>query len=197
MMPHSPGLSDSLVVINGPEDGAEFPVVRAPLVIGEDPHCDICVRLDRAVEERHAMISVVSEGYRVRKLGRTPVFVNGKKAGALKSRIAHNGSTIQVGHTLFSVECVPDGLANRSRGMVAESDFGWAVRQSGSALISFVRGFFDFLFRLFGRMTSSWLLIVAILIIVMAISPTVRAWAGYFIRYALYYANLIVSRVFS
>ena len=123
-----------LVIINGPEDGAEFPLVRTPVYIGHGPDCQAHVRLDTAIQPRHAMVTAVSDGYRVRAAGGPGVFVDGKRAGYIRSRILRPGGRLQVGHTQFTVQLAPDGLAKRSRGLRFENDFVWAVRQGFTGL---------------------------------------------------------------
>ena len=74
------GYPDCFVVINGPEDGTEHPVVRAPFHIGRDPSCAAGVSLDTGVRPFHALVTVVADGYRVRRNDGAPVFVDGKRA---------------------------------------------------------------------------------------------------------------------
>jgi hypothetical protein len=125
------GHPDYFVVINGPEDGAEFPIARTPNYIGSDPHCAVNLRLDSDIEPYHARVTVVSDGYRIRGIGGAPVFADGKRVGSLFSYILRDGEFVQAGNTLLALECAPDGLASRSRGMASESDIGWMLRQSG------------------------------------------------------------------
>ena len=108
--------ADAFIVVNGPEDGAEFTVTRSPFEMGSGSMCAIFLRLDNAIDERHAHILAESNGYRIRALGPGPVFVDGKRASMVRSRIAKDGSYIQVGHTMLLVDCSCDGLAKRSRG---------------------------------------------------------------------------------
>lgn len=114
--------TDSLVVVNGPEDGTEFPIVRAPFEVGRGPECAACVTLDVAVRPQHARVWAVSDGYRVRRTTHCAVYVDGKRAGRFRSRLLREGGTLQVGHTLLALQCAPDGLASRSHGMVLQSD---------------------------------------------------------------------------
>ncbi len=119
---------DYFEVINGPEDGVEFLVVRAPVFIGSAPECAINLRLDSDVDSKHAKVTVVSGGYRIRSLSSKPLYVDGKRAGKLKSRIVKSGQNVLVGNTKLCLSCAHDGLASRSRGIVTESDFAWALR---------------------------------------------------------------------
>ncbi|MCL4691313.1 MAG: FHA domain-containing protein [Candidatus Hydrogenedentes bacterium] len=170
------GQADSFVIINGPEDGTEFPVVRAPFHIGSESACPVQIRLDMNVDDLHALVTVVSDGYRVRRTSRNPVFVNGKRTGSLLSRIVRNGGTIQVGNTLLAVDCSPDGLARRSRGIVYESDFGWAIQTAGRATARAVRNVFTWLYELVRRLLSSKLAIASILFLLLVFWPSFRVW---------------------
>lgn len=149
------GYPDCLVVINGPEDGAEFPIVRAPFTVGSDRTCGATVVLDTGVRAFHALVSVVSDGYRVRRLENAPVYVNGKRAGMIRSRVVRSGGTVQVGQTLFALECAPDGLASRSRGLVTESDLAWFLRFVGRKLAALIRGAFSIAVAILGRFLGS------------------------------------------
>jgi hypothetical protein len=130
--------TDSLVVVNGPEDGAEFPIVRAPFDVGRDPCCTACITLDIAVQSRHARVWAVSEGYRVRRVTGSAVLVDGRRVGRFRSRILRPGGTVKVGHTLLALQCAQDGLASRSRGLVTQSDLvcflRWALRRGFGSL---------------------------------------------------------------
>lgn len=159
------GQPDTFVVVNGPEDGAEFPVMRAPFYIGQDPSCAINIRLDTGVREYNALVTAVSEGYRVRRMDRSPVYVDGRRAGLFRSRIVRSGGSVQVGNTLLFLECSPDGLARRSHGIVSESDFGWAIQQG---LVGVVRGtgrLINGALRIFGRLLTSWMALFAMAIL--------------------------------
>jgi hypothetical protein len=183
----SPGQADSFVIINGPEDGTEFPIVRAPFHIGSDATCPVQVRLDMDVDGVHALITVVSDGYRVRKTARKPVFVNDKHTGSLKSRIVRNGGTIQVGNTLIAVDCSPDGLARRSRGIVYESDLGWAVQTGFRNALRLGRRLVIFIFDFVRRIVTSWLTIVSILVLLLIFWPSFRTWVWAWAWYGITY----------
>ena len=165
------GEPDAFVVVNGPEDGAEFPVVRAPFHIGFDPSCAVNIRLDTAVRGFGALVTAVSDGYRIRRTDRSPVYVNGKRAGAFRSRIVRSGGSIQIGHTLLCLECSADGLARRSHGIVSESDFGWAVQR---VLVGIFRAgvrLFGGVLRIVGRILTSWLAMAAIVFLLYEFWP--------------------------
>lgn len=123
------GLPDSLTVINGPEDGTEFPITQREFLIGRDDTCAVNLRLDTAIRRIHARAFAVADGYRIRSLGREPVYVNGKRASTIRSQIARSGDILRAGHTELVLECSADGLASRSRGISLESDFVWALRR--------------------------------------------------------------------
>jgi hypothetical protein len=179
------GYPDSLVVINGPEDGTEFAIARTPVYVGRDPACVANVRLDASVGDIHSLLTVVSEGYRVRRMDSGATYVNGKRVGRVRSRILRSGDVLQVGDTLLTLECSPDGLASRSRGLVHESDFAWVLRYVGGGALRFLGrlagwvaapfvGLFRFVWGTLGRFVSSPLGIVAILILVYIFVPAVH-----------------------
>lgn len=122
------GLHDTLTVINGPEDGTEFPLTQAEFIIGSGTVCAVNPRLDTAIEAIHARASAVADGYRVRSLGHTPIYVNGKATSVIRSQIAHAGDVLRVGSTELVLECSVDGRASRNRGIAIENDFAWALR---------------------------------------------------------------------
>jgi hypothetical protein len=160
----SAGQPDCMVVVNGPEDGAEFPVVRAPFHVGSDPLCAVNLSLDPTVRERHALVTVVSDGYRVRRAGRGRVWVDGREAGMFRSRIVRDGGVVQVGQTLLGIACSPDGLASRSRGIVTESDFGWTLQQVAGMAVKGVRGVVGLGLWALRSIFGSWWLLLAILV---------------------------------
>ena len=143
------GVPDSLTVINGPEDGAEFSIVRVPAAIGQDPSCSILIRLDRLVQPIHAHLTAVSEGYRVRCATRAPVWVNGLRGGRARSRILRHGDRLTIGNTELILECAPDGLAHRSRGISTDGDLLWAVKRGVAGVAAIAAGVFAELQRLY------------------------------------------------
>ena len=189
----APDYPDCFVVVNGPEDGTEFPIVRGPFYIGHDPSCMVNIRLDPAVRSFHALVSVVSDGYRVRRSDETPVYVNGRRAGMFRSRFVRSGGCIQVGQTTLCLECAPDGLASRSFGMVTESDFAWAVRSGARSLFRLGRGLLRFLSTVFGRLLGSWVAIGAIMALLYLTWPQFR-YTVQRVAYYLYYRALLMMR---
>lgn len=181
----APG-ADRIEIINGPEDGTEFIITRAPFDIGGDPGCVVNARLDEEVKLYHARASVVSKGYCVRSLAGAPVWVNGKRAGRIRSRVARDRDIVRVGRTEMMVLLADGGLASRSYGLPAESDFSYALRSLGRFLLG--------LLRFGGGMLSHGkirtLVAIAVLVGVASfVSPTVRAWVFYLWAWAVYYAQ--------
>ncbi len=156
------GQADCFVVVNGPEDGTEFPVVRVPFHIGHDSGCTVTLRLDRGIEDFHALVSVVSDGYRIRKARDKAIFVDGRPAGTLKSRIVRDGGMVQVGQTLLILDCSPDGLARRTRGIASDSDIVWAIHEGATHLWSFLKNAASTLFRIVRRIVTSWTAMLAL-----------------------------------
>ncbi|NUM55409.1 MAG: hypothetical protein HUU46_17310 [Candidatus Hydrogenedentes bacterium] len=170
------GQADCFVVVNGPEDGTEFPIVRAPFHIGHDSGCTVTLRLDKGIEDFHALVSVVSDGYRIRKARDKAIYVNGYPAGALRSRIVRDGGMVQIGQTLLILDCSPDGLARRTRGLPTDSDVVWAVREGAKHLWSFVRNIATSVYRLVRRIVTSWMAMLAIAVVLYIAWPQFRWW---------------------
>ncbi|MCP4644935.1 MAG: hypothetical protein GY851_31125 [bacterium] len=183
------GQPDCFHVVNGPEDGTRLPVMRAPIHIGSNSRCAARISLDNAVRPFHAQVTAVSDGYRIRKKDTGPVYVDGKRAGLFRSRIVRSGGVVKVGDTLLCLECAPDGLARRSRGIVSETDVGWAVQQVVRGVAGAIRGVAGFVMRVFGRILTSWLAILAIVFLAFYFSDWLRGWAYYgfsWVRYMLF-----------
>lgn len=121
--------TDAFIVVNGPEDGAEFPITQAQFVLGGAADCAINVGLDESISDYHARATVVSDGYLIRATGPAPVYVNGRRAGLIVSRIVRNGGRVQMGGTMMVCRCAPEGLAHRSRGVRHANDLAWALRK--------------------------------------------------------------------
>jgi len=175
----SAGQADGLVVVNGPEDGTEFPIVRAPFHIGHDSGCTVTLRLDKGIEDLHALVTVVADGYRIRKVRDRPIFVDGRPAGTMKSRVVRNGGMIQIGQTLLMVDCSPDGLARRSRGIVSESDLGWAIAGGAKRAWRFVSNLVSTGIHLARRIVTSWTAMAAIFIVLYIVWRPFRLWLQY------------------
>lgn len=158
------GSPDSMTVVNGPEDGTEFPLGRAPFTIGSDAGCVVILSLDSDVEEVHARATSASDGYRIRRCTSSPVSVNGRRVGMMRSRVLRSGGYLKVGHTELVLECAPDGLASRSRGIVSESDAVWAVRKGALGLARLSAKFFVVVPRTLFRHWKLTILLVMVLL---------------------------------
>lgn len=177
------GYPDAFEIVNGPEDGTEFPVTRTPVDIGADPGCGVLIQCDKSVQRFHARVTVVSEGYRIRKLHGGPIYVDGRRAGALRSRIARNNSLITVGGTELMLRCAPDGLASRSHGLPTESDLGWTLRLLIPFLLSLVKEPIRWVRNLAGR--HFWLIVViaALIAATAYFRPSLLSWARAWVMY--------------
>ena len=182
----SPGQADCLVVVNGPEDGTEFPLVRTPFHIGNDSGCTVNLRLDKGVEDFHALVTAVSDGYRIRKTDERPIYVDGRPAGTFRSRIVRNGGMVQVGQTLLVLDCSPDGLARRSRGIVSETDFGWAIQEATKKIWTAAQGAASFVYRIARRILTSWTAVLALLFLAYVFYTPFRSWV-YFLFWSAWY----------
>ncbi len=188
-----PGSPDCLIVIDGPEDGNEFPISRSPFYIGQDAACAVNIRLDTTVESRHARLTAVADGYRVRAMPGAQTFVGSKRVGSLRSRIVRSGDTLTVGHVTLALECAPDGLAKRSKGIPVENDVIWAFRSVPRVLLGWLlrlsRGLSKLVFMLFrlvlrflAFLLKNWQLTAIVAIILLSIySPPCRRFIQNFI----------------
>ncbi|MEK7793286.1 MAG: FHA domain-containing protein [Candidatus Hydrogenedentota bacterium] len=149
------GYADTLAVINGPEDGAEFALTRSPITIGQTADCAVVVRLDNTVQERHATATAVAGGYRIRSTG-GPVYVGGKRTGSVRSRVLRPGEVLRVGYTEFVLECAPGGLASRSRGVSMESDAIWFLRKLTDLFAGVIASVIGLLFSLVRGIQRHW-----------------------------------------
>ena len=122
------GSPDALIIINGPQDGTEFPIVHNEVKIGQDRECAVNIQLDRNVLAQHGVATAAGEGYRIRSTAGAPLIVNGKRVGRLKSRLLKPGEVMRVGYTDLLLECSPDGMARRSKGVKVPTDFTWAIK---------------------------------------------------------------------
>ena len=119
---------DRFEVANGPEDGTEFPITRSPIDLGTEQSCGVYLHFEASHPRQHARVTAVSDGYRIRCLGRGEISVDGKKAGLLRSRVVRDGGIVRVGSTELCLVIAPDGVARRSRGLPTESDAVWFAR---------------------------------------------------------------------
>ena len=168
--------TDAFVVVNGPEDGAEFPVIKRQVEFGAGPDCSVSVRLDETIADLHARATAVSDGYLIRATGPAPVYVNGRRAGLVFSRIVRHGGRVQLGGTLLVCRCAPEGLARRSRGIRQANDLAWAVRQAGRGVGRVLRSVYKAV-RNFVRFRLSGALIpIALLVGAYIFYAPFRAW---------------------
>tara|TARA_R110001592_G_scaffold138144_2_gene356734 strand:- start:615 stop:1202 length:588 start_codon:yes stop_codon:yes gene_type:complete len=174
---------DMLEVINGPEDGTEFPISRAPVIVGMDLGCDVNIRLDEAIELFHARLTVVSDGYRVRKIRGGRLSVNGKRAGVLRSRILREGEILEVGNTEFYLRCAPDGLARRSRGIPSESDAFWMLQTGIKRGLGLLRTATSRPHTAFGRLARFLGILFVGSMVVGFFWPNAFYWTRYFMSY--------------
>lgn len=183
---------DMLEIVNGPEDGTEFPISRAPVIVGMDLDCEVNVRLDETIERYHARLTVVPDGYRVRKIRGGRLAVGGKRAGVFRSRILREGAILEVGNTEFRLKCAPEGLAKRSRGLPTESDFFWTLRTFGARLFGLLQSGGLRPRTSFGRLVR--------LLVILFIGAMVLGyfWPGATVqiqRYAIYYVRMFVEQL--
>lgn len=124
----SAGSPDVFIVLNGPQDGTEFPIGAPAIEIGQDNSCTVNLQLDQNVQPVHAIATAMGTGYTIRANTNAPVFVEGKKATRFKSRVIRPGEIMRVGYTDLLLECSPDGMSGRSEGIPLQNDFAWAAK---------------------------------------------------------------------
>ncbi len=180
---------DTIAVINGPEDGNLYPIVKPPCFVGSDISCGVQIRLDRSVQGRHVMLTPANGGYRVRCLTTVPAFVNGRRVGQFHSLVLCPGGELRVGYTTLTLKAPADGLAQRFRGVDLHGDLSWTLRLIGSTTRSAVSGVVSLLTTIFGGLLRHWKIAIPLgLVIGYAFVPPVRnliLWAIYYIRVAL------------
>jgi len=186
---------DLFEVLNGPEDGASFPLVGARADMGSDPDCHVLVRLDPGVMPRHARVSVVADGYRIRSLERPCAVVDGKPAGLIRSRIVRHGGTVRVGQTELALVCAPDGLASRSRGLPQESDLSWALRISAVHVTAFAMALWRGLRRLLGRLLVPVVLLVLLLMAIAFFLPSLFDYLRAYARWGMDWVRYYIGRM--
>jgi hypothetical protein len=191
----NPDYPDCFVVANGPEDGTEFPIVRAPFYIGRDPSCAVNIRQDEAVRDFHVLVSAVSDGYRIRRNDDAPVYVNGKRAGMLRSRIVRSDGQIRVGNTLLCLICADDGLASRSHGIDTQGDLGWIIAQGARGLLRLGTGLVRFVTRVFGRLLGSWVGVGAVFVLLYAMWPGFRYQVQRLFYLIYYHLSALLSQL--
>jgi hypothetical protein len=131
-------------------------------------------------------VSVVSDGYRIRKARNKPIYVDGRPAGALKSRIVRDGGMVQIGQTLLILDCSPDGLARRTHGIATDSDIVWALSEGATQVLSFVRRATSLVFRIVRRIVTSWTAMLAIAFLLYVFWRPFHLWTNYWFWWIVY-----------
>jgi len=187
--------SDVFEIVNGPEDGTQFPVVRTPATLGRDATCVLQPRFDRSVELVHCRVTAVSGGYRIRAATGAPVHVDGKRAGLVRSRVVREGGIVRTGQTEFILRTAPEGLASRSLGMPSESDLGWVLRLAGRAHYRVFRGLFGLL-RGLGTGLKVLFFVGLIIGIAALFQPSVLIYVRFAFTWVRYYFQLGYFQLF-
>lgn len=88
-----------LLMTAGPLKGKQFIIYRNPTLIGSSPRCDVFLFKDAAVEEAHAAIHTIRDGYELEDKGtQSGTFVNNVR---VKRKRLMNGDQIRIGNALF------------------------------------------------------------------------------------------------
>lgn len=187
---------DRFEIINGPEDGTEFALTRAPFDIGSDPGCTVSARLDEEVNSYHARAAAAGKGYRIRSLAGYPVWVNGRRAGRIKSRLARDKDIVKVGRTEFMVHLAEGGLATRSFGTPGESDWAYAMRGGGRALLG-VLGLGRWLYNVrFMRLLVFLALGIGVASLIFpGFGYSVLAWLKWGFAWGMYYLQRLIASI--
>lgn len=176
------GIYDEFEIINGPEDGAAYPVTRVPCHAGADPECMVHIATDPDVRRLHARITAASGGYRFRLAEGELLEVNGRRAGRVVSRIARAGDVVRAGNTFFAVRCVSEGLANRSRGIAPDSDLTFALGLVLRRLRLWSRMLWRVVRRLCGNLLSLLISALALLALLSFFLPGLRYTVAYYLH---------------
>ena len=89
-------LRASVVIVEGPGAGQEYPLEKAVSVLGREKGVDILLP-DTAVSRRHAALAPEGAAFRLRDLGSTNgTLLNGKK---IRESAIRHGDRFQVGNT--------------------------------------------------------------------------------------------------
>ncbi len=89
-----------LLMTAGPLKGKQFIVYRNPTLIGSSPRCDVYLFKDPEVQEVHAAIHTVRDGYEIEDKGTASgTFVNNVR---IKRKRLANGDQIRIGKALFA-----------------------------------------------------------------------------------------------
>ncbi|HEX9901690.1 MAG TPA: FHA domain-containing protein [Acidobacteriota bacterium] len=88
-----------LLMTAGPLKGKQFIIYRNPTLIGSSPRCDVYLFKDPEVEEAHAAINLVRDGYELEDKGtKSGTYVNNVR---IKRKRLVNGDQIRIGSALF------------------------------------------------------------------------------------------------
>jgi hypothetical protein len=187
------GLYDEFEIINGPEDGSLFPLVRVPAYLGAGADCAVQIATDPAVLPRHVCITAASSGFRLRLVEGGGVMVNGRRAGRLFSRIAREGDVVRVGNTYLVLRTSPEGLARRSMGLAPDSDFLFALGKVGRMVRLLLRGVFRSVRGVFRNVISMIITVLVIAVLLSFFVPGLRLWMGYYLQVLRAYVNQWVN----
>jgi len=89
-------LRASVVIVEGPGAGQEYPLEKAVSVVGRERGVDIPLP-DTTVSRRHAAIDAATGGFRLKDLGSTNgTLLNGRK---IRESAIRHGDRFQVGNT--------------------------------------------------------------------------------------------------
>jgi hypothetical protein len=185
--------SDVLEIVNGPEDGSEFPLVRSPVDLGNAPSCLVQPRMDRSVSGVLARATVVAEGYRIRRMGGGHLLVDGKRVGRIRSRILRNGGLLVLGDTEFVLITAVGGLASRSHGMPQESDAAWALRLLVGRLTLLLRRMGGIVVGLLPSVSGGFIAFVALVCVALLLLPGLRIQTLFFLQSLWTYARYFLS----
>lgn len=103
-----------LIILNGPLINQRITVEMAPMTIGRDPACAVCVP-DEEMARRHALIEHRADGLYVRDLGSiNRILVNQREVREAKLK---HGDIIEVGRTQFLVQALVQADVDRGAGV--------------------------------------------------------------------------------
>lgn len=185
--------SDVLEIVNGPEDGSEFPIVRSPVDLGNAPSCMVQARMDRSISGVLARATVVAEGYRIRRIGSGTLLVDGRRVGRIRSRILRNGGVLTAGDTEFMLITTTGGLASRSHGMPLENDAAWALRLLLHRAALLIRRTGGLIMGLLPSVSGGFIALVAMVCAALLLLPGLRMQTLHFLQSLWTYARYVLS----
>lgn len=168
--------TDAFIVVNGPEDGAVFPITSARFTFGRSAECLVSPRLDISIAPQHARATAVADGYLIRAAGPDPVYVDGRRAGLVISRTVQHGGSVQLGATLLVCRCAPEGLARRSRGIRPASDLAWALGAALRGVLATTASLARALRRFLRYRAGGLVMPISIILALYLFYPPARAW---------------------